>query len=377
MKGSVRRRSVNSWELTIDLGRDAQGKRLRKFVNVSGTKRDAQRRLREMLVVLDKGIPFEDEKVTTAEWLRRWMSEYVEVNARPKTYERYLGIVERHINPRIGYLPLQKVSPSDIKGLESELSGQGMAASGVELVHTVLSGAFKYALGLEVVWRNPAQGVRPPKRPQRDTAVHEVDSVRRVLRKGRDEGHALFAALHLIAYSGIRRGEALGLRWSDVDLDEGIFTVNRSLVRTQRKGLVLQPTKTDRSRRRIDIDSDTIAVLKAHHVRQMEHQLMLAGSYEDKSLVFPDPLGRPLNPMALTRAFQGLAAKEGLNLTSLHSLRHFHASALFDQGESPLLVSRRLGHASIKTTVDIYGHLFEGAQKAAAEKFARAMREGS
>lgn len=154
-------------------------------------------------------------------------------------------------------------------------------------------------------------------------------------------------------------------------------SINRSLVRSHRHGIIIQPTKSDRSRRRIDIDRETVAIIRAHRVKQMEHRLVTRKIYEDNDLVFPDDSGRPLNSMALTRAFQALAIKEGLNLTRLHSLRHFHASALFDQGESALLVSRRLGHASIKTTVDIYGHLFEGAQRKAAEEFSRTMREGS
>ena len=106
----------------------------------------------------------------------------------------------------------------------------------------------------------------------------------------------------------------------------------------------------------------------------MEHRLRIGAAYEDHTLVFPDAFGKPLNPMALTRGFKSLARMAGVPERRLHALRHFHASALFDQGESPMLVSRRLGHASIKTTVDIYGHLFKGQQKRAAEAFGKAMR---
>ena len=164
------------------------------------------------------------------------------------------------------------------------------------------------------------------------------------------------------------------MKWSEFDSDHAAITIQRALVRLRGLGLVLQPTKTDGSRRRLDIDPDTVAVLRAHRVAQIEHRLRLDGAYEDNDLLFPDELGRPSNPMALTRAFKRLARTAGVAQTRLHSLRHFHASALFELGESPMLVSRRLGHASIKTTIDLYGHLFEGAQKAAAGRFARAMR---
>ena len=374
MKGSSRRRSKDSWELTIDLGRDAQGKRLRKFMNVRGTKSTADRRLREVLSRLDKGIPLAQEKVTVSSWLDRWMADHVVVNGRQKTVERYQGIIDRHVRPRLGHLQLTKIAPADIQKLESELLTQGMAPAGVELVHTVTSGALKYALRMEMVWRNPAQAVSPLKRPHAEPPTPEIEYVRRVLLRGRRDQHPLHAALHLVAYTGIRRGEAMGLMWSEVDLESGWIIVSRGLVRTNTQGLVLENTKTDGSRRKIDLDSETAAVLRAHKVNQLEHRLKADGAYEDRELVFLDSLGQLRNPMALTRAFQSLALKEGLPKLKLHSLRHFHASVLFEQGESPLLVSRRLGHASIKTTVDIYGHLFEGAQKQAAQRFAERMK---
>jgi integrase len=341
-----------------------------------GKKADAERRLRELIGALDRGIPIADDTITLALWLNRWMSEYVEVNLRLKTYERYRGIIDRHIVPRIGHLKLSKVSPSDIKALQTALTADGMAAKGVELVHIVLSGAFKYAVGLEILWRNPAQPVSPPKRPQAELPTSEIDDVNRILRRGREEMYPLYPALHLIAYTGIRRGEALGLRWSDVDWDTPSITITQSVIRTQRLGITIEPTKTDRSRRRIDLDVDTISLLRQHKVEQLEHRLKLSQTYDRHDLVFPDALGGPLNPMALTRAFQTLARKEGVRETRLRSLRHFHASALFNQGESPMLVSRRLGHTSTKNTVDVYGHLFQGAQKEAAERFAKAMRQG-
>ena len=252
-----------------------------------------------------------------------------------------------------------------------------MAPAGVELVHTVLSGALKYALVMEVIWRNPAQGVTPPRRPRKEFAAPEMDEVRKILSRGRDDNHPFYAAMHLIAYTGIRRGEALGLTWAVLDPIAATVIINRSVVRSHRRGIIIEPPKRDGSRRKIDIDEDTVAVLQAHKVRQLEHRLLIGQAHEDHDLVFPDAFGKPLNPMALTRAFQSLARKEGVPHTRLHSLRHFHASAMFEQGESPMLVSRRLGHASIKTTVDVYGHLFEGAQKKAADTFGQAMRGSS
>ena len=151
-----------------------------------------------------------------------------------------------------------------------------------------------------------------------------------------------------------------------------VQTVGRSL----HKGVIIEPTKTTYSRRSVDLDGDTVAVLRAHIGKQMLHRMELEGAYEDHGLVFPDGLGRPMNPMTLTRAFQSFAKRLGLQGAKVHDLRHFHASVMLQNGESLLLVSKRLGHASISTTGHVYGHLLPGWQKEAANAFAKAMRDG-
>ena len=126
----------------------------------------------------------------------------------------------------------------------------------------------------------------------------------------------------------------------------------------------------------LDIDDITVNILRAHNGRQLLYRAELGDAYQDTGLVFPGPLGEPLNPMKLTRAFQALAKQQGIRGARLHNLRHFHASVMLQSGASLLLVSKRLGHASIATTGDIYGHLLPGWQKEAANNFAKAMEEG-
>ena len=143
MNGSIRRRSKGSWELTIDLGRDSDGNRKRKFVNVKGTKTQAQQKLRVLLSSLDQGLPIGTQKITFGQWLSKWMAEYVVPNKRQKTIERYEGLIQKHIAPYLGPIELTKLTPSEIRTLEAKLTAQGMAPKGVELVHTVISGSYK------------------------------------------------------------------------------------------------------------------------------------------------------------------------------------------------------------------------------------------
>jgi integrase len=286
MNGSIRKRGEKSWELTIDLGRDANGKRLRKFVNVKGTKKLAQEQPRELLISLDKGVPISPGKITLGEWLEKWLLDYVARNCRQKTRERYEGIIRHHVIPVLGHIELTKLTPRDVQAFESKLSSQGMKPAGVEVVHNTLSGALKYALRMEV---------EPP----------DITTVRRILETAREQEHPLYACLWLIAYTGVRRGEALGLRWQDVNLEAGTISIAQTLGRSL-DGLIFQPPKTSAGRRVIDLDDKTVDVLRAHQGQQLLYKAQLEGAYEDQGLVFADPLGHPMNPMAVTGPFSPL-----------------------------------------------------------------------
>ena len=247
------------------------------------------------------------------------------------TIERYEGLIQKHIAPVIGKIELSKLSPSDIRSLEARFSSNGMAPKGVELVHTVISGAYKYALRMEVVWRNPAKAVTPPRVIRKEVEPPEISRVREILALAAEEEHPLFPCLYLIAYTGIRRGEALGLRHQDLNLETGVISIIQTVSRSLRQGIIIQTTKTNSSRRSVDLDDDTIEVLRTHIGRQMLSRLELEGAYEDHGLVFPGPLGNPLNPMALTMTFQSYAKRLSLEGAKVPDLRHFHAPVMLQK----------------------------------------------
>ncbi len=290
MKGSLRQRSPGSWELRVDLGRDAFGKRRRKSKTVRGTKTHAQRVLREMLTRLDKGMGLSAEKVLLRDWLDRWMSERIIPHRRQRTKERYQEIIDRHIVPIIGHIDLEKLGPSHVQALESRLSSQGMSPKGVSVVHTVLSGAVKHALRMELIYRNPVSLVSPPPLKRREIVPPSISAVRDALALAREEGHYLFPCIHLIAYAGLRRGEALGLTWDNVDLDRGSIDIKGSLVRSRERGLIIEPPKTDSGRRTVDLDSGTIRVLAEHRDSQqhVKETMRETRTGEGSS---PDPVG--------------------------------------------------------------------------------------
>ena len=164
MRGSIRRRSGHSWELTIDLGRDPQGERRRRFIHVKGRKADAERRLREVLAGLDRGLPLDSSKLTVAEYLGRWHRDYVEPNTRPGTAERYMVDIKNHLIPQLGLLPLTKVSPADVQAMEAAALAGGLSPRSVQHAHRVLSEAYRHAIEWGLTWHNPCAPVRPPRR---------------------------------------------------------------------------------------------------------------------------------------------------------------------------------------------------------------------
>ena len=347
---------------------------MRKFVNVKGRKSVAEKELRDLLTKMDQGLPVQADKLTVSEWADMWLKDHIEPARRQKTTERYRDVVKKYIVPYIGHMALQKIGPTDIKALESDWLSQGMSKQGVAYSHRILSACLKYGVRMEVIFRNPAEVVEPPKIERKEIHPPSPSTVKEILEKSESLREPLFPALWLIAYTGLRRGECLGLEWNNIDLNGQKISVVQSLVRSAQKGLILQPPKTRLSRRVIDIDSDTVEVLNRHRLGQGESKLMLGTSYVDRDLVFPNDLGEFLNPMALTRTLDRVCKRLGDSKIRLHDLRHFHASILIQEGSSPVMISRRLGHSSPSMTLDTYGHLMPGWQREAAESFAGAMR---
>ena len=245
MKGSLRQRSPGSWEITVDLGRDPLGRRRRKFATVRGTKARAQRRLRELLSTLDRGVGLPTEKIALREWLERWMDEVVAPSRRQGTKERYREIIDRHIVPHVGGVELGSLGPAHIQRLKAELLKK-LSPRSVKQVHIVLSGALKHALRQEMIARNPATLVSPPPSRPAEPETPDVGSVRRALDLAWAENHDMFPVMHLIAYTGLRRGETLGLLWNNVALDVGGAPDGR-LGRADGRGLEGVPDKTGKS----------------------------------------------------------------------------------------------------------------------------------
>ena len=362
MRGSIRKRGTSSWRLIFDVTSDT-GKRKQRTVTVRGTHKDAQRELTRLLGAADSGTLPDPSKATVAEYLRQWLDGALDRS--PKTLERYRELAERQVIPHLGGTLLQKLKAEHVQAWHGALlSGdKPLSARTVLHAHRLLRLVLQYAVKNGTLIRNVAAVHKPPKVEDREIEILDAKQVALVV--AGLEGHALQPIAQLALATGMRRGELLALQWGDVDLDRGVLRVERSVEET-RAGLRLKPPKTKRGRRNIGLPADAVTMLREHRRKQRELRLAL-GQGGQPVLVFSTIEGALLSPNGVSRSWRQTCAARKLPRVQFHALRHTHASALIRAGVDVLTISRRLGHSSASMTLDVYGHLMEGADAAAAK----------
>jgi integrase len=384
MKGHIRKRSKDSWTIVIDIGRDlASGKRCQKWHTVKGTKRDAQRALREILTSLDKGIYVEPTNITLGEWLGKWLNSYVSLHTTPRTQESYRYITTRHLLPELGTIPLNRLAPQHLQDYYAKALSQGrcdgrggLSARSVLYHHRILSEALSHAMKIGLIARNVATVVDPP-RPRRITmnTLSHAD-VSKFLEAAKDDPvfYVLFCTL---LYTGLRRGELLALRWRNLDLDLSELHVLETAYKLSNGEYVIKEPKTMHSRRRVSLPPSLALLLRQYRKDQERFFAAFGKQITDDDFVFSQCDGSPFNPNHATRTFGKVIRRAGLHHLRLHDLRHTHATLMLKAGIHPKIVSERLGHANINITLDTYSHVVPGLQEAAAERFDRMMDEHS
>jgi integrase len=355
------------------------------------TERDAKRALRAVLVAADKGELVDPSKQQVGAYLDDWLAG---LRLAPSTVASYRKNVRLHLAPHIGAVPLASLTAARIDALYRQLerggradhkAGEGLSPRTVRYVHTILSAALSAAVRSHRLARNPAAAASPPSaRQARAPEMHPWDAAQLAAFLGWSAGHSQHhAAWTLLAMTGMRRGEALALRWRDADLDAGTVSVRRSagVVRVKGEGATVAEGDTKSGKPRvIDIDATTVAILRAHRRERGAVALQLA---RDDALVFGDHEGRHLHPERFSRTFHAALARarkalgaDRLPVIRLHDLRHTHATILLTAREPVHVVSQRLGHASGVITQTVYAHVLPGSQREAAERFASLIERG-
>ncbi len=360
MKGTMKERSPGRWFLRVYLGTDGDGKQKFLTETVKGGKREAQRRLAQMVAQVDDGrAPGADKRLTLALFLERWQSRRsLKVSAH--TISAQAKVISKHINPAIGHLKLVKVGVPDIEGLYSGMIANGLSAATVATVKAVLSSAFKYGVKTGELTRNPVRDAEAPRRVRKEISILTDAQLRAVLTQVAD--HWLNVPVRLLLATGLRRGELLGLHWSDIEGNVIHLRHNLQDIDGER---ILGPLKTAASKRDITLPDTTVALLKAWRRHQREEQVRL-GIRPKYDLVFYDRHGNPRSVKSFSHMVSKHGKLAGVLGLSPHVFRHQHASQLIAAGVNIKAIQKRLGHATVNTTLDVYGHLLPGEDPALA-----------
>lgn len=378
MTGNITRRGKSSWRLKFEVGeRDAlTGKRRTRYVTVRGTKKGAHAELIRVLAEVENGTAIDPSKVTVAEYVRVWLDGATHL--APKTLERYRELAEHQIIPHLGGTILQKLRPSQIAAWHTALlrsggrNGRPLAPRTVGHAHRVLHSALARAAKVEVVSRNVAGVLAPPKVEAQEIESLTDVQIGEVL--NRLKNHTLYPVVVTALGTGMRRGELCGLQWAAVNLDLASISVERSLEQTD-SGLRLKPPKSRHGRRLIALPASVVEMLRRHRLRQIETRLALGmGRPGREDFVFCQEDGSPVPPDRLSQQWRRAADAVGLPAVSFHALRHTHASALIAAGLDVVTVSRRLGHGSPGITLGIYAHRFANTDVSAAQVMDAALR---
>jgi integrase len=372
MRGTIVKRG-KSWSYVLYLGRDQDGKKRQKWVGGFRTRRDAEEALTQSLDRVRTGTWADPGRVTVAEYLEQWL-DGIRPTLRPKTAASYDDVLRGLVIPRVGSSRLVDLNAPRIRVLHTELleSGRrngtgGLSPRSVQYAHRILSHALKDAVDHGLLVRNPASLVKPPRVPKPAMRVWSAEDARKFL--GALSGDRLYALWVLLVTTGVRRGEALGLRWEDIDPKNGRLAVRRTVVAVGYDVHVSEP-KTMNGRRSVSLDPTTLDALKGHGQRQKEERLRSGLAWRAAGLVFTTEDGAPIHPDRISKLFAQLVARFELPRIRLHDLRHTAATLALTAGVHPKVVQERLGHANITITIDTYSHVLQGLQDDAAAKVA-------
>lgn len=378
-RGSVIKRG-DSWRICVELPPE-NGRRRQKWETFHGTKREAERRLTELLALVDQRKLGADTKMTLAAFLERWLQDYASAKA-PKTCERYRQLVRNQIVPHLGDVRLDKLTPSHIVRLLAILreAPKGNRREGTLSPQTLrhVYTCLHVALGCAVKWQllavNPADAVDAPPLHRLEMRTFTVEQARDFLAAAAEEGAKWHAYFYLAITAGLRTAELKGLRWQDVDLDKGAINVQRTIQRVSRIGRVVRQPKTAGSRRPVPLDGTAVALLRRHRAEQAAYRLQMGPLWQDQGLVFASEVGTAIEDCRIHKVFTRVCHLAGVPRIRPYDLRHCCATFLLAAGVHPKVVAERLGHSSVNLTLTTYSHVLPTLQQDAAETLGRLLK---
>jgi len=370
-RGQCIKRVDKTYLLRVPLGHDETGKRRYKNETFHGLKKDALERLTAMLGEKDSGLCLEPTTATLDEYLDRWL-DLMETRIGPHAHSDYAKLMRLYVRPVLGKQPLAKVGALEIEAIHSDMVTKGLSRRTIEYTHVTLKQALQHAVDRDLLPRNPAGKVKPPKPNAKPKELRAFDQDQAAAFLESAKADRLGAMFLTALTTGMRPGEYFGLKWSDVDFEKSTVTVQRALIPFGPDGWSFALTKTEKSRR-IQLPTNTVQALRDHRRQQAAERLKAGPDWQNHDLVFCTSVGGPLEIRNVTRRhLEPVLKAAGLpKRFTLYSLRHSNATLSLAAGVNVKEVSERLGHANITMTLQNYSHVLPSMQAAAVEVWQR------
>jgi integrase len=357
-EGCIYRRKDGLWCAQVSLS----GRRITKY---GKSQKECRDWVKQMLVKIDGGLTYDGSQLTLERYAAQWLGGKG-LSRKPSTVDNYRRDMERFILPALGKLRLQNIQPAHIRQLYLRMQAEGRGARTIQLVHITLHCALAQAVKEGLIGRNPLDAVERPKVETQQFQIFTEEQARQFLIAA--AGSKYEAVFYLALTTGMRKGELLGLMWTDLDWDKGVLLIQRQLQQAGSTSAVLAPPKTRAGRRAIKLGHGALAQLDAHRKRQEMAKAFAGEKWQESGLIFTSGIGTFLDQSKISREFKRILEKAGLPNIRFHDLRHTSISFLLDMNTPVNTVQIRAGHSKASVTMDIYGHAMARSQEEAAER---------
>ena len=375
MAGSIEKRGKNSYRLTVSEGFDLNGKPMIHRKTVHGTKKDAEVELAKFVTEVQNGLVIDGKSLKFSEFTEIWKRDYGSKELAPSTYKRYCRMLETRLLPYFGHFYINKIKPTDImkfydllekdtqlirkKGNNGSKNKKPLSGKTILEHHRLLRAMLHKAVYWQLIISNPAERVQSPKarKPKRKSYDDEQTKILlENLEQLSIEDTKYKVAIILTVFTGVRLGELMGLEWQDVDFKNGIININRSSQYLADMGVFTKVPKTESSIREIAIPEFIISLLEKYKLWYEEQKSIYGELWTNSDRLFVQADGKPMHPSTISKWFVKYVGQIGLPVINFHGLRHTNASLLVAQNIDIAVISARLGHAQISTTLDFYVH---------------------
>ena len=375
MAGSIEKRGKNSYRLTVSEGFDLDGKPMIHRKTVHGTKKDAEVELAKFVTEVQNGLVIDGKSLKFSEFTEIWKRDYGSKELAPSTYKRYCRMLETRLLPYFGHFYINKIKPTDImkfydllekdtqlvrkKGNNGSKTKKPLSGKTILEHHRLLRAMLHKAVYWQLIVTNPAERVQPPKARKPKRRSYDDEQTKILLENLEllsSENTKYKVAIILTVFTGVRLGELMGLEWQDVDFKNGIISINRSSQYLADMGVFTKVPKTESSIREIAIPEFIISLLEEYKLWYEEQKSIYGELWTNPDRLFVQADGKPMHPSTISKWFVKYVGQIGLPVINFHGLRHTNASLLVAQNIDIAVISARLGHAQISTTLDFYVH---------------------